>query len=159
MAVKDGQIGLSADFNRADSVGQPQFPRGIPRNGLQRGFRRHAAVANRLGGFLRQMPNQLMIVAFDHSIGAGFVQQGGISRRRIVGFDLVGPPIGERAAACTVRHDLRRDFVSFQDMLQRPDSHAVLCCNPEQHQDLIRTITMAVDKNLVIDNACQCLQP
>ena len=66
---------------------------------------------------------------------------------RVVNFELVAPPIGERGAAHAIlRHDIR-DFISLKNVLERADLDLELSRHAEEREDFILPVGMAMDES------------
>ena len=48
--------------------------------------------------------------------------------------------------------DLRRNFVALKNVLQRCDAETKLLCRREQHEDLVLTVTVAVNEPRSFDD-------
>ena len=105
------------------------------------------------------MAVQLLAVAVDADIDPGLGQQGSVERNRIVGLDLVGPPVRERGGAGTVVADLGGDLVALEDVLERLDLDAVALGGAQQHQDLVAAVAMTVNLDRSLDDLGQGLEP
>ena len=92
VAVEEGDIGVLADFEGADAGVESKLLGGVDGDhGEGVGF--GDAVFHHFGGFEVQVASELLAIAFDADRGAGFVQEGGVLRDGVLGFDLVGVPV------------------------------------------------------------------
>ena len=155
MTTEDRDIRLLADLDRTEAVGQTQLLRGVECDRLQCRVGRHVAVTNRLRRFEVEVANQFPVVALDDRVGSRFVQQRGVVRNRVEGFHLVGPPVGERTATGPMLHDLGRDLVALQHMLQRPDTDAMTLGHTQQHQNFVGAIAVRVNEFLMVDDVSE----
>ncbi len=76
----------------------------------------------------------------------------------VVGFDLVGPPVGKKTATGPVSGDLRRDLVTFQNMLERLHFEAEAIGDAQQHQDFVGPVTMAMNLERAVEDVGERLQ-
>ena len=83
---------------------------------------------------------------------------GRVVRHGILGFDLIGPPIGKRRRARAVRGNLLRDLVALQHVLERCDLEAHLFRHANQHQDLVGTIAVRVHEPLALEHLDERLE-
>ena len=97
-------------------------------------------------------------VGVDRDEHAALVHERGVVRNRVLGFDLVGPPVGERRRAGAVRGDLVGDLVAFEHVLEGRDLEAELVGDPQQHQDFVGAIGVRVDQPLALEDLDQRLE-
>ena len=148
-----------ADLDRAQATFESELARGVERDHRQRLSLADPAILHHLGGLEVQMAVQLLAVALDADIDPGLGQQGGVERNRIVGLDLVGPPVRERGGTGAVVADLGGDLVALEDVLERLDLDAVALGGAQQHQDLVAAVAMTVNLDRSLDDLGQGLEP
>ena len=79
-------------------------------------------------------------------------EKGIVLWRGIVDLDFVRPPVRERRGSGTVLGDLLRDFVPFENVLQRRDPHVELFGDAEELKDLVGAIAVRMDESLAIQD-------
>ena len=81
-----------------------------------------------------------------------------VPRNRIHHFHFVGPPVGEAAGAGPMLGNGVRHFVALQNVLQRANTEAFLFAQPQQRQNFILAIGVAVHDAIAFENLHQRLQ-
>ena len=158
MVVPDDDVGVLAGFERSDAAVDAQLLRGIDRDERERLVLGQAAPLHGLGGLGVQPPRELGAVGVDRDEDALAGHHGGVVRDRVLGLDLVGPPVGEGRRAGAVRGDLLRDLVALEHVLERRDLEAHLVGDADQHQDLVRAIAVRVDEPLALEHLDERLE-
>ena len=103
----------------ADALVDTELDRGIQRDQLERFVVREAAELHGLRGFLIEVRGFFRVVGIDRDDHAAARHERRVVGNRVVGFHLVGPPIGERGGADACSGDFIGDFVAFEDVLER----------------------------------------
>src|SRR6267378_3404250 len=104
-----------------------------------------AAELHALRCFLVQVRGFFRVIGIDGDVHAAARHQGGVVRNRVVGLDLVGPPIGKRGGADACGGQFIGDFVTFEDMLESTDFETKLVGDSKKHQDFILAVAVRMD--------------
>ena len=158
VAVQQRQIGLLTDLDRSDQVVDPELDRRIDRHRSQRPDLVHAGITDGLGRFVVEVPHELRRVRLDSADDPSLVEQGSVARHRVVGLDLVGPPVREGRRRRSVSGDLVGDLVALQHVVQGPDAEAEVLRSTQQHQDLVGPVAVAVDDQLALHHLHEGVQ-
>jgi hypothetical protein len=158
MVVPDDDVGVLADLQGADPVVDPELLRWIDGHHPERLVLREAAPFDRLGRFRIEPPRVLGAVGVDGDEDAFARHDRGVLGNRVDRLDFVRPPVGEGRRPCTVRRDLLRDLVPLEHVLERGDLEAHLLCQPDEHEDLVRAITVRVHQAFALENLHEWLQ-
>ena len=152
IVAPDHDVGVLADLERADAVVDAQLARRVDRDHRERLVVGDVAPAGRLGRLGVQASRHLGAVRVERHRHALVRHDIGVVRNRVLGFDLVAPPVGEGRAACAVRGHLLGDLVSLEHVLERGDLEAHLVGHADDHQDLVRAIRVAVHEPLALEH-------
>ena len=155
MVVPDDEIGVLADFDRADAVVDPQLLRRVDRHHRERLIVGDVAVAHGLGRLHVQPPRLLGVVGVDRDEHALVRHQRGVVRNGVGRFHLVAPPVGEGGRAGAVRGDLLGHLVALEHVLEGGDLEAHLVGEADQHQDLVGAIAVRVNQALAFEHLDQ----
>ena len=142
MLVPDHDVGVLADFERADAVVDLELLRRIDRHKRKRFVFGEPAPVHALRRFGVEAARVFGAVGVDRHQHAALVHDGGVIGNGVFGLDLVGPPVGERRAADAVLRHLVGDLVAFEHVLERRDLEAHLLGQTHQHQRFVGAIGM-----------------
>src|SRR5438552_11388848 len=155
MSVPNSQVGVLPHFNRANPILNAKLPRGIDRDQFQRFFFGEIAVAHRFRSFDIQTPSAFVRIGIHGSVYAMAHHDGGVVGNCVISLNLISPEISESRGAGAVFGNLFRDFITFEHVLKGPDFEAKLIRNIDEHQNLIRAITVRVHVALAFQNLDQ----
>ena len=159
VGIEHRQVRQLTFFDRADVALDAELDRGVERYQPQRVVRAQPAEAQRLGRLQGEMPYHFGGIRVDRCDHAALGHARGVKGGRIVGFDLVSPPIRERRSSTAVAVHLRDHAITLEHVLQYADAVAIVLRHGQQAQNLVCPIAVAVDPNLAVMDGGQCFQP
>ncbi len=158
MLVPDDDVGVLARLERADAIVDAQLLCGIDGDEGQRLVFAQTAPVHALGGLGVEPARVLGAVGVDRDEHAALVHDRRVVGNRVLGLDLVGPPVGERRSAGAVRRHLVGDLVAFEHVLEGGDLESHLVGDANQHQDLVGAVGVGVHEPLAFEDLDERLE-
>jgi hypothetical protein len=158
LAAPDREVGVLPHLDRAHVLVDLERLRGIERHHLQRLVARHAAVLDGFRGLGVEPARQLVAVGVEAHVHAAIPHDVLVPRNRVDHLLLVAPPVGEAQRRGAGRGDLVRHLVALEDVRERVDVEAERLGEPDQHQDLVLTVAVAVDQPCAVDDLGERIQ-
>ncbi len=149
MPVEDGNRALLSPRQCPEAVFQPELNGGIPRAECEGGLGIHLAVADGLGRLRVEPTNHFVGIGIDGGNHPGQVHHGDVPGNRVDDLELVRPPIRKGGGHGALGGKFRRDLVALQNMLEGGPLDAEILANPQEHEDFIGPIGMALDVDVV----------
>ena len=159
VGAPDRDVGLLARLERAHVLVDPELPRRVPGDHLERLRLAHAAVLDRLRGVPVEPARELVRVGVERDLDALARED-----RRVVGdgahrLHLERPPVDEGPHARAVARDLARDLVRLEPVLEGAHLEAELVGDRHQHQHLVGAVAVRVDVDLAVEDVGERLEP
>src|SRR5229473_10300 len=113
---------------------------------------RESAEFHALGGFLIQVRGFFGVVGIDGHNHAAAGHQRGIVGNRVIGFDLVSPPIGKSGRTNAGSSQFIGNFITLENVLKSADFETKFFRDPQEHQNFILAIAVRVHVALAFEH-------